>query len=385
MMYPLVTLDDNTEIVYSDVLVDGKVKVYIEKPDPKDCFHCLTCFLPLYEVEGVYGFNEEEVNKYLDIIKSTEHLITIPRKLEKQEHIKTRKLWEEVFQEDTKEFLDYYYSVKTLENEIYVIEEDNKIVSMLHLNPYQMRIGDKIFKTHYIVAVATDEHYRKRGYMAKLLNYTVQIMQDRGEPFTFLMPAAEAIYKPFGFEFVYEQKRGTITGKAYEGSDLTFAMAEEKDCQETADFANEFLREYDVVTWRDASYYETLLAEQSSENGGILLAKKEQKIVGVFCFAKSEVQGEHNAKSESEGEHNTKSEVLVAQNKIEKRIEIREPLFKQKSILQHAVYHLTGTETEEVFCTGYGSETKPMIMAKVLKPDFEKDLKNCKVFLNEVV
>lgn len=283
--------------------------------------------------------------------------ITKPRKLEKQEHIKTRKLWEEVFKEDTIEFLDYYYSVKATENEIYVIEEDNKIVSMLHLNPYQMRIGDKIFKTHYIVAVATDENYRKRGYMAKLLNHTMQIMRDRGEPFTFLMPAAEAIYKPFGFEFVYGQKRGIITGKDDKDDAIDFVMAKETDCQEIADFANEFLKEYDVVAWRDAFYYETLLAEQASENGGILLAKKEQKIVGVFCFAKSDAQG----------------------------IEIREPLFEQKSILEHAVYHLTGSETEEVFCTGYGSETKPMIMAKSLQPDFEINLKNCKVFLNEVV
>lgn len=283
--------------------------------------------------------------------------ITKPRKLEKQEHIKTRKLWEEVFKEDTIEFLDYYYSAKATENEIYVIEEDNKIVSMLHLNPYQMRIGDKIFKTHYIVAVATDENYRKRGYMAKLLNHTMQIMRDRGEPFTFLMPAAEAIYKPFGFEFVYGQKRGIITGKDDKDDAIDFVMAKETDCQEIADFANEFLKEYDVVAWRDAFYYETLLAEQASENGGILLAKKEQKIVGVFCFAKSDAQG----------------------------IEIREPLFEQKSILEHAVYHLTGSETEEVFCTGYGSETKPMIMAKSLQPDFEINLKNCKVFLNEMV
>ena len=75
MMYPLMTLDDNTEIVYSDVLVDGKVKIYIEKPDQKDCFHHLTCYLPSYELDDVYGFNENEVNKYLSITKSTAHLI----------------------------------------------------------------------------------------------------------------------------------------------------------------------------------------------------------------------------------------------------------------------------------------------------------------------
>lgn len=310
----------------------------------------------------------------------------ILRKLEKQEHIKTRKLWEEIFKEDTKEFLDYYYSVKTAENEIYVIEEDDKIVSMLHLNPYHMRIGNEIYQTHYIVAVATDEHYRKRGYMAKLLNYAMQVMEDRGEPFTFLMPAAEAIYKPFGFEFVYEQKRGTITGKADKDDAIDFVMAKETDCQEIADFANECLKDYDVVTWRDASYYKTLLQEQKSEHGGILLAKKQGNMVGAFCFANLEASEEQSGNTEASEKQGGNTEAPDGQhNKTKERIEIREPLFEQKSILEHAVYHLTGSDTQEVFCTGYGETTKPMIMAKVLQPDFEKHLKNCKVFLNEVV
>lgn len=75
MMYAFMTLDDNTEIVHSQQLEDGSVKVYIEKPDERDCFHHLTCYLPQYRLEDVYGFDDNEVNKYLDIIKSTAHLI----------------------------------------------------------------------------------------------------------------------------------------------------------------------------------------------------------------------------------------------------------------------------------------------------------------------
>lgn len=75
MMYPFMTLDDQTEIVHSEMLKDGKVKVYIEKPDEKDCFHYATCYLPQYEWENIYGFSEDEINKYLDVIKSTAHLI----------------------------------------------------------------------------------------------------------------------------------------------------------------------------------------------------------------------------------------------------------------------------------------------------------------------
>ena len=42
------------------------------------------------------------------------------RKLEKTEHEKTRRLWEEIFTEDTEAFLDYYYSIKTAENETFL-------------------------------------------------------------------------------------------------------------------------------------------------------------------------------------------------------------------------------------------------------------------------
>ena len=35
MMYPYMTLNDDTEITHSEMYLDGKVKVYIETPDRK--------------------------------------------------------------------------------------------------------------------------------------------------------------------------------------------------------------------------------------------------------------------------------------------------------------------------------------------------------------
>lgn len=277
------------------------------------------------------------------------------RKLKKEEHIQTRKLWEEIFTEDTEQFLDYYYSVKIRDNEIYVIEDNDEIVAMLHLNPYTMRIGEQIYQTHYIVAVATDERYRRKGFMAKLLDHAMQVMKDRNEPFTFLMPASEDIYKPFGFTFVYNQESGRFMGTREIDSEICFVLAEKQDCKDIAVFANACLKDKDIVTWRDTGYYQTLLEEHQSENGGILLAKRNEKIEGVFCFFSGEKK------------------------------EIREPLFYEEKILRQAIFHITGTDTEEVLCVGYGTEKKPMIMAKVLHPEMIRDLQGKKVFLNEVV
>ncbi len=75
MMYPFMTLDDETEIVHSEMLEDGRVKVYIEKPDEDDCFHYATCYLPSYEWADIFGFTDAEIERYREIIESTAHLI----------------------------------------------------------------------------------------------------------------------------------------------------------------------------------------------------------------------------------------------------------------------------------------------------------------------
>lgn len=259
------------------------------------------------------------------------------RKLEQEEHGKTRELWEEIFTEDTKEFLDYYYTRKTADNEIYAIEEEGAIRSMLQLNPYKLRINQRCFPTNYIIAVATEERYRRRGWMGMLLKHAMREMYERKEPFTFLMPAAEAIYYPYDFRFVYRQRQCEVVGKEKQEGAPELLFAKESDCAKLAEFANNYLKEKQVVAVRDKNYYLTLLAEQESEYGGIVIAKREGYIVGIYCYAKGE------------------------------KYEIREPLFFCEDDFLHAVYQLTGDEIEPVKCNAYESgEEMPMIMARIL-------------------
>ena len=74
-MYPFMTLNDGTEIVHSEMLNDGRVKVYFEKPDEKDGLHHATCYLPSYEWEEISGFTDQEVMYFQKFIESEAHLI----------------------------------------------------------------------------------------------------------------------------------------------------------------------------------------------------------------------------------------------------------------------------------------------------------------------
>ena len=79
MMYPFMTLNDETEIVHSDMNDDGSVKVYIEKPDEKYGFRHATCWLPSYRWEDIYHFSQQEIEKFEEIIRSTAHFYAEPR------------------------------------------------------------------------------------------------------------------------------------------------------------------------------------------------------------------------------------------------------------------------------------------------------------------
>lgn len=208
------------------------------------------------------------------------------RLLKQQEHGKTRLLWEKVFQEDSKAFLDYYYFFKTRENSVYVVEEDEEIRSMLHLNPFLIQVGEGQFDVRYIIAVATEESYRKRGYMGMLLRKAMQAMYQEKQPFTFLMPAAEAIYTPYDFRFVYDQNvwKYTVVEKQEQKS-LPVSEAGIGDGADLAAFFMEYFSErFQIYAMRDEQYYQTMLFEQQSENGGIAILKRSEKIVGCFLY-----------------------------------------------------------------------------------------------------
>ena len=229
------------------------------------------------------------------------------RKLESAEHGKTRFLWEKIFKEDSQTFVDYYYFIRTKENVIYVVEEDGAIRSMLQKNPYWMKLEDSVFDSEYIVGVATEKEYRSRGYMRQLLIAALEEENKKKHPFTFLMPAAEAIYSPYDFRYIYHQKQMELD------SDVFFALKRDKKTGEkesrdrgrqervtrdaelgdaeriAAFFEKNESPKWAVCTVRDSVYYQTKILEQQSESGGVRLIFEEKDLVGVFFYAREDI------------------------------------------------------------------------------------------------
>ncbi|MCI9486600.1 MAG: GNAT family N-acetyltransferase [Lachnospiraceae bacterium] len=212
------------------------------------------------------------------------------RLLAESEKAACRELWENIFAEDSKGFLDYYDEWKYRENECFGIFEKGRLVSMAQFNPYEMQIKgsgplSRTVESRYVIAVATEEEYRHRGMMAAILREGIGRMREKGMPFVFLMPAAEAIYHPFGFRYFYEGNSGNLalggaagtgdgekSGRVGADREPSVCPAVASDIPELVAFAEDVQAElFDCYTRRDRHYYEMLLAELASEGGGLLL------------------------------------------------------------------------------------------------------------------
>lgn len=219
------------------------------------------------------------------------------RKLPQAENGRARSLYEEVFREDSCAFVDYYFRNKISENEIYVVEDGTEILSMLHLNPYRMEICGESADTAYIVAVATKGDCRHQGMMASLLKTSLRDLYYRQSPFTWLMPASAAIYRPFGFRFIYHKNQTvldeaicrTIPNTEPWGMVRGCRTAQKEDTWKLAYFAGRKIPEIaQIYTCHDVAYFEDLMEMLESDGGQIVLFEESGCICGYFLASPSE-------------------------------------------------------------------------------------------------
>lgn len=205
------------------------------------------------------------------------------RYLEQDEKETSRDLYEAAFTEDSQAFIDFYYQVKCIRNRILVKEDAGLIRAMVHLNPYSIMLKKRIYEVDYIVAVATSADSRHQGHMRDLLTRALLDNYNDGMPFMFLMPAAEAIYRPFDFRYM----SGLLKGRSCLDSDQTRirCRGSAEELAQAGQCANRILREeYEMYCIRNRDYMEEFWQEISSENGWLDILMEDGEPVGLEAW-----------------------------------------------------------------------------------------------------
>lgn len=245
-------------------------------------------------------------------------------------------LWQRCFG-DSKEYMDCYFAWRLKENQVLSLYDHEIMTSMVHLNPYSLKVVSKEVGANYIVGVATREEYRKKGLMRRLLIKALREMYQEGQEFTYLMPASEAIYLPFDFRYIYQQQRIKMRWKmdksllnekedvnqddqlkaadigehlpdnkhavAKSINEVTLYPIEDREkgqelttykiydgidkikVGKLLNYVDKILSEsQEIYAIRDAHYYERLQAEMRSAGGEVLILYNKDTIIGCLSY-----------------------------------------------------------------------------------------------------
>ena len=126
--------------------------------------------------------------------------------------------------------------------------------------------------------------------------HTLKQLEEEKQPFTFLMPASAAIYQPFGFTFIQNQRRGRLC-RRQERAVLRAAGLDPEEkivpwpahpCPERV---NAWLEESSgLYTLRSGAYYTRLCREQQAQGGDVFVILEGSEAVGTFCTAREGAQ-----------------------------------------------------------------------------------------------
>lgn len=197
----------------------------------------------------------------------------------------TRKMWHDSFPEDSEGFMDYYYEEKIKDNKMLIKKQNGFVISMLHLNPYQVKLKETVRDISYIVGVATDGSHRREGHMSDILIRALKEMEQEQVPFTFLMPAAKEIYLPFSFAYIGTQPVWKLKDAAAQSLKRISCTHTPEDLDKAADYMEKWLENrYEVYCKRDAAYVARLLKELESENGTLEFLYDGDDLAGLTAF-----------------------------------------------------------------------------------------------------
>ena len=151
------------------------------------------------------------------------------RFLEKSEFRRTIPLFEQCFGKDPEFEAEYYgdeaHAGQVLQGRIAVLEEQGRILSMVHLKPVLAEYGPAEFgpaewaealsgrtapgegaagaavPVTYLLCIATDPACRHRGYMDRVMDLAEETLRAEGAPWCFLVAVDKEIYRHRGYVY----------------------------------------------------------------------------------------------------------------------------------------------------------------------------------------
>ncbi len=149
----------------------------------------------------------------------------IIRKAKTDDFERIAEIWQSSFG-DEKEYTDFFLKKRIQSAKTLVFEKDGTVASQLFLLPVTAGTLDG----YYLYAAATDENYRGKGMMARLLYEAEKEAVGDGKDFIMLVPGTESLfgyYGKFGYEASFFKYTGTLEKAKNPQHDTDFSLKAE--------------------------------------------------------------------------------------------------------------------------------------------------------------
>lgn len=113
-----------------------------------------------------------------------------------------KQLWKSCFPDDSDSFITFYFDNVYKNDEVLVYTLNDQIIAFLQIIPYKIKKGHAILQGGYLSGVMTHPNHRMKGYMAKLLYASFDVMISKGYDYAFLIPQEIELidmYAKYGF------------------------------------------------------------------------------------------------------------------------------------------------------------------------------------------
>lgn len=218
-------------------------------------------------------------------------------------------LWDYCFEKKEDPFFQYYFKAycgkgNTVIGGFEQVDDCDYLKTMVHVNPYWMRLNGVEQLVPYLVGVATAPEARGKHLMGELLKATFKLLRSQGIAFVTLMPIYAGIYLPYGFSFCYEKLKyiweaGSLPLKRQYETLLTIVhmpVAEDEKADDNKCSYNEALPEllayiydnatnnYNGVPKRNAVQWDKLLSVHALEKLQVALVHKNGEPQGYMLY-----------------------------------------------------------------------------------------------------